>query len=190
MAKWHCECFSGPVVKQARNKLEAIFDAFQETIKVNNNFFSHGLSDVQTLDIGLGTKIWQFCVILEGAKIGSNVNICSHCFIESDVVVGDNVTIKNGVSLYNGVTLEGDVFIGPNVTFTNDKNPRSKEYPSEFPRTTIKKGASIGGGAVILPGLTIGKYAMIGAGAIVTKDVPAYSVVYGEAARFRRIIEK
>ena len=156
-------------------------DEQQET--KNSNYFFHKLSDVQSSNIGNATKIWQFCVILVGAKIGSNVNICSHCFIENNVVIGNNVTIKNGVYLFDGITLEDDVFIGPNVTFTNDKNPRSKVYPIEFPETIIKKGASVGGGAVILPGITIGEMATIGAGAVVTRDVASHAVVIGNPAR-------
>lgn len=97
-------------------------------------FFAHHLSDVQTTEIGRGTTIWQFCVVLKGAKIGSNTNICSHCFIENDVIIGDNVTVKNGIYIYDGITLEDNVFIGPNVTFTNDKSPRSKVYPGAFPK--------------------------------------------------------
>ncbi len=155
----------------------------------NNNpmqdYFIHNLADVQTTAIGKDTKIWQFCVVLKGAKIGSNVNICSHCFIENNVTIGSNVTIKNGIYVFDGITLEDNVFIGPNVTFTNDKNPRSKVYPTAFLKTLIKKGASVGGGAVILPGITIGENAMIGAGAIVTKDVPPNAVVYGNAAKIK-----
>jgi len=147
--------------------------------------FIHPLSDVHTTQIGAGTRIWQFCVVLEGARIGRNVNICSHCFIENDVWIGDDVTVKNGVRLYDGLTLEDRVFVGPNVTFTNDKTPRSKEYPEEFLKTRVGVGASIGGGATILPGLTIGAGAMIGAGAVVTKDVPAGAVVTGNPARQR-----
>lgn len=149
------------------------------------NFFIHSMADVQSVDIGEGTRIWQFCVVLKGAKIGANCNICSHCFIESDVVVGDNVTVKNGVYLFDGVTIESGVFVGPNVTFTNDKYPRSKMYPSNFLKTLIKRGASIGGGAVILPGVTVGENALIGAGAVVTKDVPDHAIVHGDAARIR-----
>lgn len=152
------------------------------------DYFVHGLADVQTSSIGNGTTIWQFCVILNGAKIGSKVNICSHCFIENDVVIGNNVTVKNGIYIFDGIILEDNVFVGPNVTFTNDKKPRSKAYPTEFPRTVIRSGASIGGGAVILPGVTIGEHSMIGAGAIVTKDVPPYAVVYGNAARVQTIL--
>jgi len=154
----------------------------------SRNHFIHNLADVQTMAIGECSKIWQFCVILEGAKIGSNVNICSHCFIENDVTIGNNVTIKNGVYIFDGITLEDNVFIGPNVTFTNDKNPRSKFYPTAFPKTLIRKGASVGGGAVILPGIEIGENAKIGAGAIVTKDVPPGAVVYGNAGSVKFII--
>ena len=133
----------------------------------------HPLADVQSQDIGDNTNIWQFCVVLPKAKIGKNCNICSHCFIENDVIIGDNVTIKNGVQIWDGMRIEDNVFIGPNVTFCNDKYPRSKKYQKEFLKTTIKKGASIGSNATILPGITIGENAMIAAGAVVVKDVPA-----------------
>ena len=149
------------------------------------HFYQHDLADVQSTHIGPDTRIWQFCVVLKGARIGANVNICSHCFIENDVRVGDNVTIKNGVSLYDGITLEDDVFVGPNVTFTNDKHPRSKQRPDAFLPTLIKRGASIGGGAVILPGLTVGENAIVGAGAVVTKDVPANAIVFGSPAEVK-----
>ena len=152
------------------------------------SYFIHQLADVQTISIGRNTKIWQFCVVLAKAKIGNNCNICSHCFIENDVTLGNDVTLKNGVFLFDGVVVEDSVFIGPNVTFTNDKIPRSKVYPQSFPKTRIKFGASIGAGAVILPGITIGENAMIGAGAIVTSDVPANVVMYGRAAEIKRSI--
>ena len=131
----------------------------------------HPLADVQSKTIGNNTNIWQFCVVLPNAVIGENCNICSHCFIENDVKIGNNVTIKCGVQVWDGITIEDDVFIGANVSFTNDKYPHSKQYPRTFAKTLIKKGASIGAGAVILPGVTIGKNAMIAAGAVVTKDV-------------------
>ena len=131
----------------------------------------HPLADVQSKTIGNNTNIWQFCVVLPNAVIGENCNICSHCFIENDVKIGNNVTIKCGVQVWDGITIEDDVFIGANVSFTNDKYPHSKQDPRTFVKTLIKKGASIGAGAVILPGVTIGKNAMIAAGAVVTKDV-------------------
>lgn len=139
----------------------------------------HPLSDVQSKNIGEGTNIWQFCVVLEGAKIGKNCNICSNCFIENDVVIGDNVTVKNGVSLYDGMRIEDDVFIGPNATFCNDRYPKSKNKDFKLEPIIIKKGASIGANATILPGVTIGENALIGAGAIVTKDVDANITVKG-----------
>ena len=161
--------------------------------RVNDNstiydYFIHSLADVQTTAIGKDTKIWQYCVVLKGAKIGSNVNICSHCFIENDVNIGNNVTVKNGVYIFDGITLEDNVFIGPNVTFTNDKKPRSKICSNDFPMTIIKKGASVGGGAVILPGIIISENAMIGAGAIVTKNVPPNAIVYGNAANTKDLL--
>lgn len=142
--------------------------------------FIHNLSDVQSKNIGENTKIWQFCVILPKAEIGENCNICSHVFIENDVKIGNNVTIKNGVQLWDGLEVEDDVFIGPNVTFCNDKYPCSKQYPEKFLKTIIKKGASIGANATVLPGITIGTNAMIGAGAIVTKDVPQEIRIIGK----------
>lgn len=135
--------------------------------------FIHPLSDVQSKNIGQDTKIWQFCVVLEKAVIGKNCNICAHVLIENDVIIGDNVTVKSGVQLWDGIRIEDNVFIGPNVTFTNDLYPRSKKYPEKFMQTVVKKGASIGANATIIPGITIGENAMIAAGSIVTKDVPA-----------------
>lgn len=135
--------------------------------------FIHPLSDVQSKNIGQDTKIWQFCVVLEKAVIGKNCNICAHVLIENDVIIGDNVTVKSGVQLWDGIRIEDNVFIGPNVTFTNDLYPRSKKYPEKFLQTIVKKGASIGANATIIPGITIGENAMIAAGSIVTKDVPA-----------------
>lgn len=143
----------------------------------------HQTSDVQSKKIGAGTQIWQFCVVLENAQIGADCNICSHCFIENDVIVGDRVTVKCGVQLWDGLRVEDDVFIGPNVTFTNDKHPRSKQYPEEFSKTTLKAGASIGANATILPGVTIGAGAMVAAGAVVTHEVPPGAVVMGNPAR-------
>lgn len=143
----------------------------------------HPAAIVETEHIGAGTRIWAFVHILPGARIGADCNLCDHVFVENDVIVGDRVTIKSGVQLWDGVRIEDDVFIGPNVTFTNDRFPRSKQYPKAFPRTVIQKGASIGANATILPGLTIGRKAMVGAGAVVTKDVPPNAVVVGNPAR-------
>lgn len=143
----------------------------------------HTTSDVQTKNIGEGTTIWQFCVILSGAVIGSHCNINFNVFIENDVLVGDNVTIKSGVQLWDGVRVDDNVFIGPNVTFTNDLLPRSKVYPKSFEKTFLKKGCSIGANATIVAGTTIGEFALIGAGSVVTKNIPSYSVWYGNPAR-------
>lgn len=150
---------------------------------MNNSVMIHESAEVMSDQIGEGTKIWQHVVVLSGAKIGANANICAQCFIENDVVIGDHVTVKSGVYLWNGVRLEDNVFIGPNVTFTNDKLPRSKVYPDTFLTTVVQKGATIGGGAVLLPGITIGQGAMVGAGAVVTKSVPPYAIVVGSPAK-------
>lgn len=145
--------------------------------------YIHPSSDVKSQHIGEGTRVWQFVVILEGARIGKNCNICAHTLIENDVLIGDDVTIKSGVYLWDGITVQDKVFIGPNATFTNDKKPRSKQYPDKYMETVIEEGASIGANATILPGITLGAYCMIGAGSVVTKDVPPYSVVVGNPAR-------
>jgi UDP-2-acetamido-3-amino-2,3-dideoxy-glucuronate N-acetyltransferase len=147
--------------------------------------FIHRLADVQSVDIGDSTRVWQFVVILDGARIGNNCNICAHTFVENDVIIGNNVTVKCGVYIWDGIIIEDNVQIGPNVTFTNDKYPRAKQ-PFEVQRTRIMKNASIGAGSVIMGGITIGENAMIGAGSLVTKDVPANELWYGSPARFIR----
>lgn len=149
----------------------------------------HPLADCQAI-VPEDTNIWQFCVVLPKAQIGHNCNICSHCFIENDVVVGDNVTVKCGVQLWDGIQIEDNVFIGPNVTFTNDKYPKSKNQDWRLLRTKICEGVSIGAGSIVLPGITIGRKAVIGAGSVVTKDVPEGEIWMGNPAIFvRRIAE-
>ena len=133
--------------------------------------FIHPLSDVQSPNIGDRTRIWQFCVVLPGAKIGKNCNICANCFVENGVVIGDRVTVKCNVSIWTGVIVEDDVFVVPSVAFTNDKFPRSRQWPESYGKTIIHRGASLGANSTILP-VTIGAGAMIGAGAVVTTDVP------------------
>ena len=147
----------------------------------------HETSVIQTPIIGRGTAIWQFSVVLEGARIGEDCNIGAHCFIEHDVFIGNRVTIKNGVYLFDSLEIQDDVFIGPGVTFTNDKYPKSRRLKRDasrrYPLTIIERGVSIGGGATILPGVRIGAGATVGAGSVVTRDVPPDVVVYGNPAR-------
>ena len=133
--------------------------------------------------IGPGTRIWQFAIVLAGARIGCDCNLNAHTLVEGEAVIGNRVTLKCGVYIWNGIVLEDDVFCGPNATFTNDRHPRSRQMPSQWARTVVGCGASIGAGAVILPGVTIGRGAMIGAGAVVTKDVPAGETWVGNPAR-------
>lgn len=152
-------------------------------LKKLRKVFIHPKAIVEAKDIGKDTRIWSFSHVLKGAKIGRNCNICDHTFIEGDVVVGDNVTIKSGVYLWDGARIEDDVFIGPNASFTNDIRPRSKVYPEESTKTYVKKGASIGANGTIVCGITIGEWAIVGAGAVVTKDVPKYALAYGTPAK-------
>ena len=158
------------------------YDEFMNEV---NKPFIHPLSDVMSTTIGQKTKVWQYSVILPNAVIGENCNICAHTLIENDVVIGNNVTVKSGVYIWDGITLKDNVFIGPCVTFTNDKKPRSKQYPNEFPKTVVEEGASIGANATLLPGITIGKNALVGAGAIVTKNVPENAIMVGNPAAIK-----
>lgn len=147
----------------------------------------HPLSDVQSQHIGDETAIWQFCVVLKNARIGRNCNICANTFIENDVVIGDNTTIKCGVQVWDGIRIGNNVFIGANVTFTNDLVPRSKHQWTRVD-TTVEDGVTIGANSTVLGGHTIGRYAFIGAGSVVTKDVPPNTVWFGNPATMRGYI--
>ena len=142
----------------------------------------HPKSNVLTKSIGRGTRVWQFVTISPDVTIGDNCNICDFCFIESNVKIGDRVTLKCGVYLWDGLLIEDDVFVGPNVTFTNDKFPRSK---GDFvlDKTILRKGCSLGANATIIGGITIGEYALIGAGSVVTKDVPKNALIVGNPGK-------
>jgi UDP-2-acetamido-3-amino-2,3-dideoxy-glucuronate N-acetyltransferase len=149
--------------------------------------FIHERALVESDAIGAGTRIWAFAHVMPGARIGRDCNVCDHTYIEGDVVVGDRVTIKSGVFLWDGLRVEDDVFIGPQATFANDPFPRSKQ-PFEVRVTRIGRGATIGAGAVVLPGITVGEGAFVGAGAVVTRDVPPHAVVVGNPARVVRTL--
>ncbi|MFW2043333.1 WxcM-like domain-containing protein [Acinetobacter sp. ULE_I001] len=163
---------------------------YDEFLQIVNKPYIHPLSDVRSKNIGQKTKVWQYSVIFPQAVIGENCNICAHTMIENDVQIGNNVTIKSGVYIWDGIVLEDNVFIGPCVAFTNDKSPRSKQYPDEFLQTIVENGASIGANATILPGIRIGSKALIGAGAVVTKDVPANAIVVGNPAVLKGYVEE
>ena len=143
----------------------------------------HPLADVKSVNIGPGTRVWQFAVILENARIGKDCNINCHTFIENDVIIGDRVTVKSGVYLWDGLRAEDDVFIGPSAAFVNDPFPRSKHYPAEFRKIHLKRGCSIGANATVLGGITIGEYALVGAGSVITKDVKPFALMVGNPAR-------
>lgn len=151
----------------------------------SNKPFLHSLALVEPgAIIGARTKIWAFSHILSGAIIGEDCNICDHTFVEGKAVIGNRVTIKCGVYVWDSITVEDEVFIGPSAVLTNDATPRSRNTNWTCQRTVLKKGCSIGAGAIITPGCVIGSYAMVGAGAVVTRDVPALALVVGTPARF------
>jgi UDP-2-acetamido-3-amino-2,3-dideoxy-glucuronate N-acetyltransferase len=146
-------------------------------------YFVHPTGLCESTTIGAGTRVWAFAHVLPGARVGRDCNICDHTFIENDVTLGDRVTVKCGVQLWDGLRVEDDVFIGPNATFANDPFPRSKRPPKKYLETILQAGASIGANATILPGLSVGRGAMVGAGAVVVESVPAYAIVAGNPAR-------
>jgi UDP-2-acetamido-3-amino-2,3-dideoxy-glucuronate N-acetyltransferase len=152
-------------------------------VAVAAEHFTHPAGLCETDDVGAGTQIWAFAHVLHGARIGSECNICDHVFVENDVVIGDRVTVKCGVAIWDGVRLEDDVFVGPAVTFTNDRFPRSKVPRATIPDTVVRRGASLGANCTLLPGVTIGMAAMVGAGSVVTHDVPPFAIVAGNPAR-------
>lgn len=155
-----------------------------------SEFYQHPQSLVESDQIGSGTRIWAFTHVLPKARLGADCNICDNVFIENDVVLGDRVTVKCGVQIWDGTDIGDDVFIGPNATFTNDPWPRSRSWMEKYPRTVVQQGASIGANATLLPGITVGRGAMIGAGAVVTRDVPPNAVVVGNPARIVRYVSE
>ena len=157
--------------------------AAPEPQRIPPGVFVHPQALCESAAVGAGSRIWAFAHVLPGARIGADANVCDHVFIEDDVVVGDRVTVKCGVQLWNGLRVEDDVFIGPNATFMNDTHPRRKQHLAEHPRTTLRVGCSVGAKATLLPGITVGRGAMVGAGAVVTRDVPARAMVAGVPAR-------
>ena len=170
----------GDVARECSRRYDPAFMTDQVTA---SNIFVHPQALCETSAVGENTRVWAFAHVLPGARIGKDCNICDHVFIENDVVIGDRVTIKCGVQLWDGLRVADEVFIGPNVSFSNDKYPKSKQYQPKVEQTHVGRGASIGGGPSILPGLRIGARAMVGAGAVVTHDVPARAVVSGNPAR-------
>ena len=164
--------------------------AFLINYHKNMTYFIHEKAIVESNKIGDDSRIWAFVHILSGAEIGKNANICDHCFIENDVLIGDNVTIKCGVYIWDGMHIEDNVFVGPSVTFANDRYPRSKNPDFKKERTLLKEGCSIGANATLLPGITIGQYAIVGAGSVVTKDVPNHALTYGNPGKIHGYVCK
>jgi UDP-2-acetamido-3-amino-2,3-dideoxy-glucuronate N-acetyltransferase len=157
---------------------------------MEKNYFVHPNALVESDDIGDKTRIWAFAHVLKNVKIGEDCNLCDYVFVESGVTIGNRVTIKNGISLWEGLEVEDDVFLGPNAVFTNDMFPRSKRHSGNFLNTKLQKGASVGANATILCGITLGKYCLIGAGSVVTKSVPDFALITGNPAKFRYWVSK
>lgn len=152
---------------------------------MTDTHFAHPLALVESDAIGPRTRIWAWAHVMKGARIGADCNVGEHCFVEGGAVLGDRVTVKNGVAVWEGVTCEDDVFLGPDAVLTNDLRPRSKVYHDAVDRTLIRQGATIGANATVVCGITIGRYAMVGAGSVVTRDVPDFALVLGNPARAR-----
>lgn len=152
--------------------------------------FIHPKALVECQDIGEGTRVWAFVHVLDGCRVGRDCNVCDYTFIESGARLGDRVTVKSGIYIWEGVTCEDDVFLGPNVVFTNDLYPRSKQHHEKYVATLVRQGASIGANATILCGTTIGRYALIGVGSVVTRDVPDFALAYGNPARLEGFVGK
>lgn len=157
---------------------------------MEKDFFVHPNALVESDNIGAKTRIWAFAHVLKGAVIGEDCNLCDYVFVENEVIIGSRVTIKNGISIWDGLEIEDDVFLGPNAAFTNDMFPRSKRHSGNYLKTLLKKGASVGANATILCGITLGKYCLVGAGAVVTKSIPDFALVTGNPARFRYWVSK
>lgn len=155
---------------------------------MSETFFQHPLALVESAAIGPRTRVWAWAHVMDGVRIGADCNIGEHCFVERGVVLGDRVTIKNGVAVWEGVTAEDDVFLGPNAVLTNDMKPRSRVYHDRVVTTLLAKGASVGANATVLCGITVGRYAMIGAGAVVTRSVPDFGLVVGNPGRLRGFV--
>lgn len=157
---------------------------------MEKDFFVHPNALVESESIGAKTRIWAFAHVLKGAVIGEDCNLCDYVFVENEVKIGSRVTIKNGISIWDGLEIEDDVFLGPNAAFTNDMFPRSKRHSGNYLKTLLKRGASVGANATILCGITLGKYCLVGAGSVVTKNIPDFALVTGNPARFRYWISK
>jgi acetyltransferase-like isoleucine patch superfamily enzyme len=149
----------------------------------------HPAALVESNSIGANTRIWAFVHVLKGAVIGNDCNICDHCYIEYGVTIGNHVTVKSGIYIWEGATIEDHVFLGPNVVFTNDIRPRSKQYITSV-KTLIKKGASVGANTTLLAGITLGEYCMTGIGSVVTRNVPAHALVYGNPAKIQGWVDE